>query len=380
MSIINNKNNLLFVLIQAEAGGSERVALDIARHIDHSEYNVYASFFSAGTLLKEYKDVCEEVFVIPKKGGIDIHAMVQISNIIKDKRIDIVNAHHFMPFVYSILGSRVLNRRSLIYTEHTAEEVRQISRRFKYITNMLFFQTHAVVGISREMAQLLKKEYPSHIGRIACIQNGVDTERFQIEVNRDHKRAGLGLVPDHFVIGCVANFRKQKNHSCLIKAADLLKNSHPNMRLLLIGSSDHGIDCTEEEVRTLIKECGLSDKVLMLGYREDVPEILQCLDAFCLSSFYEGLPLSILEAMASKVPIVGSDVEGIREVIQHKKTGLLFAPNDHQALARALSKLIDEFELRENLKREGFNYVIGNHSMKSWVSSYDKLFKSVKNR
>ncbi len=80
--------------------------------------------------------------------------------------------------------------------------------------------------------------------------------------------------------------------------------------------------------------------------------------------------------MASKVPIVGSDVEGIREVIKHEKTGLLFASNDHQALANAISSLIDEVQLRDNLKREGFDYVIGNHSVGAWVSSCEKLFKS----
>jgi len=242
---------------------------------------------------------------------------------------------------------------------------------------MLFYQTNVVVGISRELAQLFKGEYPSHIERICCIQNGIDTKRFQIKVNREQKRAELDLMPDHFVIGCVANFRKQKNHLCMIRAVDLLKERYPNVRLLLVGSSDHGnMEGTEGDVRTLINKCGLNDKVRILGSRKDVPEILQCMDAFCLSSFYEGLPLSVLEAMASKVPIVGSDVEGIREVIKHEKTGLLFASNDHQALANAISSLIDEVQLRDNLKREGFDYVIGNHSVGAWVSSCEKLFKS----
>jgi len=163
----------------------------------------------------------------------------------------------------------------------------------------------------------------------------------------------------------------------LIRAVDLLSKRYPNIQLLLVGSSDDGnIEDTEGDVRTLINKCSLNDKVRMLGDRKDVPEILQCLDAFCLPSFYEGLPLSVLEAMASKVPIVGSDVEGIREVIQNEKTGLLFASNDHQALANALSKLKDEVELRDNLKKEGFNYVIGNHSLRAWILSYEKLFKS----
>jgi glycosyltransferase involved in cell wall biosynthesis len=118
--------------------------------------------------------------------------------------------------------------------------------------------------------------------------------------------------------------------------------------------------------------------VVFNGYREDVPRLLHGFDSFCLASFSEGLPVCLLEAMAAGVPVIGSNVRGIREVISHMETGLLFPSNDVDALTHAFEILIDNPRLASNLKKKAFGFVCQNHGMEQWVSRYERLFDSSK--
>ena len=132
-----------------------------------------------------------------------------------------------------------------------------------------------------------------------------------------------------------------------------------------------------DEVKDLIHRLRLDDKVVMAGYREDVRQVLSNFDVFCLPSFSEGLPMSVLEAMAANVAVVGSDVRGNREALSHGETGLLFPSNDDGALSRALDDLVTNGGLRTALREKAFTFVSSVHGVDRWVSSYEHLFRSV---
>lgn len=171
----------------------------------------------------------------------------------------------------------------------------------------LLYKTNNVVGVSGEITQRLSEHYPRHAKKFRTILNGVDLERFGVRSSREEVRRQLGLLPKNFVVGMVANFRKVKNHICLVRAAACLKDSCPQLRLLFVGMGfPKDTENSESEVRELTRSLQLQDKVIFAGYQETILEILAGFDAFCLPSFSEGLPVSILEAMASKVPVVGA--------------------------------------------------------------------------
>jgi glycosyltransferase involved in cell wall biosynthesis len=372
------KTNILFVLIQLAVGGSERVVLELTKHLDRSLFNVFVAFFSDGALRKSFNEACQEIFHIPKKKRFDLNAMLQISRIIRDRHIDVINAHHYMPFVYSYLGSKVMNKKRLIYTEHSVPEVEaMLASKHKHFCNLMLRKTDAVVGVSSEIEESLRKAFPIHTRKIKSIINGLDVDRFNAPINRNKVRLGWGILPEHFVIGNVANFRKVKNHACLIRAFGRLNAIYPNTRLVLVGRSYTGDgENSEEEVRHLIDGCNLQGRVILTGYQEDIPRILHMFDVFCLPSFSEGLPVSILEAMSSGVPVVGSDVGGIREVISDGKTGLLFPSNDDNTLAQTMEHLILRPDLRESISKNAFSYVSQNHGLKQWILIYQHLFQS----
>lgn len=357
-------------------GGTERIVLDLIRKLDHSKYRIYLVYFINGILENKFKDICYGVFNISKKEGFDPIAMLKISKLIQEHQIDVINAHHYMPFFYSYVGSKVLHRRKLIYTEHSVAEVKTVlSSKHKKLLSLMTRNTDCILGVSSEIEIILKNAFPNSSERVQSIINGVDIDRFIFSTDRNKLRAKWQISPDHLAIGVIANFRKVKNHICLIRAFSRLCETHPQLRLLFVGKGfPEDIENSEYEIKQLINDFNIQDRVIMMGYQEDIPSILKTFDIFCLPSFSEGLPVSILEAMAAKVPVIGSDVWGIREVISHEKTGLLFLSNDDFALERELERMINDRNLRESISCNAFNYVNQHHGMQQWIAAYDRLF------
>lgn len=370
------KIKILFVVLQLDAGGSERVVFDLARSLDHDKYEIYVAAFKGGVLLEPLKTICEEVLFIEKKAGFDISAMFRLANIVRKYRIDVVNAHHYMPCFYSFLGTLILNGKRLIYTEHSVPEVESIASCFHgKILNWMLYRINAVVGVSKAITEKYKEKYPRHAAKFHEVLNGVDIDKFKIQGGRDAVRGRWGLSEDHFVVGTVANFRRVKNHACIIRAAARLKASHPQLRLLFVGTGFTGdTESSEAEIKSLINDLNLQDRIVFTGYQEDIPGILSSLDAFCLPSFSEGLPVSLLEAMAAGVPVVGSEVAGITEVVTHKKTGLLFPSDNDEMLALLFAELIREPGKTTIYVNNGNRYVINKHCSKNWKLKYEKLF------
>jgi glycosyltransferase involved in cell wall biosynthesis len=371
------KVNVLFVLIELSTGGTERVVLDLAKHLDRSSFNVYCAFFADGPLREECAHLSQRLFFVRKKPGFDPAAIRRLSAIIGENNIDVINAHHYMPFFYSFLPSKIFHRRALIYTEHSVPGVEQIcSSIHNRPCNLMLYDTNNVVAVSTEVAESLSENFPAHTGRIKYIPNGVDIARFSGHVDRRRIRSLLGLQPDHFVVGNVANFRQVKNHACLIRAFYQLSLRHPDVRLVLVGAgypAEEGN--TEQTVKRLISEYGLDGRVILTGDRQDIPQLLTSFDAFCLPSWSEGLPISILEAMAAKIPVVGSNVRGIRGIISPGETGLLFPCNDHIYLCHLLERLYNSSMLRQELCSRAFAYVSEAHGMARWITAYEELFR-----
>jgi len=369
------KINILFVLIQIHMGGAERVVMELIRSLNPQRFNAFLAYFEEGELTFKFKELCRGTFRIPKKKGFDVKAMLRLSEIIKRYNIDVVNAHHYMPLFYSYLGSKILHKRRLIYTEHSVPEVRTVvSSKHKKVLGFMLRHTDSVVGISKEIGDTFKNSYPRYTQKFQVIVNGVDVDRFANHVDRDQLREQWGISPSHFVVGTVANFRRVKNHACLIRALNQLSVDNPHVRVMLVGQGFPGdLENSEEELLDLINTYGLKEKVIMTGYKDDIAGLMQAFDIFCLPSFSEGLPVSILEAMAAGLPVVGSNVRGINEVVCNGETGLLFASNDETDLARTIERLINNNQLRKSIASRAHYYVRLEHDLKRWIYRYESM-------
>ena len=367
---------LLFVTTQLGIGGSEKVILDIIEKLDITKFKVYVVAFGGGELENIFRSICSKVFIISKKPGFDIQVMLKIARIVDKNKIDVIIAHHYMPLFYSFPASKILNRRKLVYTEHSVPEVDSIKSSIHgKIFNIMCYQIDIVVGVSNEIANRFRSHYPRHQRKVATVLNGIEIEKFNTKANKSELRNIWGLTSEHFVIGVVANFRHVKNHACLVRAVSRIKDAYSNVCLFFAGVGvTSPLKNSEHEIHTLVAERGLMKHVIFAGYQDDIPEILPIFDVFCLPSFSEGLPVSVLEAMAAKVPVIGSRARGITEVIKHRDTGLLFDIDNDEQLAHLLIEVIQNPELLRKFRDNGYTYVVENHDTAKWVNQWSNIF------
>lgn len=369
------KINILFVMLQMEMGGSERLVFNLVLNIDRSIFNPSIAWFFGDRILKEFKDLDVPLYHIPKAKRIDFSAMEKLGRIIRDNNIHIVNAHHFMSVVYAFYGSKIRNHAKLIYTEHSEWEIEKISLKWRIAGTYFLKRADAAVGVSTAVARQIKKKFKTTDSRTFTIQNGVDLEVFGNSDEKTVLRKKLGIADSEMIIGIVANFRKIKNHIFLLRAFNELVKEYRNVKLLLIGQGfENDPENSEQEIQNYIKEKKLSKQILLLGYRTDIPNLLSIIDIFCLTSFKEGLPISLIEAMAAGLPVVGTDVEGIGDVIIPNRNGFLVQIGDVMGLKNVLQTLAENASLRQRFGQEAKSLARNTYSFDRCIKKYEDLF------
>jgi glycosyltransferase involved in cell wall biosynthesis len=376
--ILTRKTNVLFVMIQMAMGGSERLVLNLARHLDRRLFSPSIAWFAREEPLKEFQDLDIPLHYVPKEGRLDLHTMRMLGRLVLEQQIDIVNAHHFMPFFYSFYGSRIRNRVGLVYTEHSENDVASVTGKWRTMGQYLL-PSCEVVGISERVSQRLTADFRLDPSHVHTIENGVDIDSFDKKPGeRSALREQLGFSPNDILIGQVANFYRNKNHLFLLRAFREISRDRPEVKLVLVGQGFAGDpENSESEIACYIREHRLEDQVRLLGYRPDVPGVLGILDIFCLVSYNEGLPLSVLEAMASGLPVVGTDIEGIRGVVEPEVTGFLVPTDDVPSLTLALKRLISDPELRTRMGAASRRIAVARYSLKRCLQAMQQLFLSM---
>ena len=367
----SDKIRIAFVLWTLEGmGGSEHVVFDIVRKLDKDRFYILVISFKEGPVRHIYEKLGVKVEVVSKKRKYDFLFIQQLRNILKNEGIQLVNAHHFSPLLYSFLATRMTVIK-LIYTEHSVWQYREMGTFKRILSNFLLWNTDAVVAISNQLLQYYYDNTFVSKGKIQVIINGIDLVRFKC-ADCTMLKMELGFKQDDILIGMIANLRPEKNHKVLISAFSKLSESLTDSHLLLVG-----LDCMDGEIHRYATDMGGAGRIHFLGPREDVPDLLNILDVFCLPSVHEGLPLTILEAMACGVPVVGSDVLGINEVVTDNVNGLLFSSGDETMLADKIKMIIRSDLLRTRLHRAGLAYVKENYCLDCKIREYECLFHTL---
>lgn len=370
--------NVLFIIIQTKMGGAERLVHNLALKLDRKVFNPSLAYFYKGDELKEFQNLGISIYHIPKVKRFDISTMRNIACVIKDNNIDIVNAHHFMPLVYSSYGCKIANRIKLVYTQHSEWELKHLKWMWVKVGHFLLSSADMSVGVSEKVTRSIQNKFGLDGSKAATIWNGVSILGPERLGDKRELKETLNIDPDCKVIGMVANFRLVKNHIFLLKAYNELLKDYQNVKLILIGQSFDG-DPTNSgsEIRTYITENGLGQHVSILGYRSDVPNLLGVMDIFCLTSIKEGLPISLIEAMAAGLPVIGSKVEGIEDVIIHGRNGFLVDQDDVHGLKDCLYSLLQDEAVCKRLGESSRHMAREKYSLEQCVNRYQELFSSM---
>jgi len=209
---------------------------------------------------------------------------------------------------------------------------------------------------------------PAH--RADVVLNGIPVAQFTPDAQaRSRARQSLGIDDKALVIGCVGRLVPLKNHHRMIAVLPGLLARHPQLQLVLIGSGER-----ELALKQQVEELGLGAHVLMAGHRADVSRLLAAFDIFALPSQTEGLSIALLEACATGLAIVATEVGGNPEIIHQRDTGLLIPPDDNDALAQALDALLSQADLRQQLSQAAQHWVRDHGSVEALADAYDGVY------
>jgi glycosyltransferase involved in cell wall biosynthesis len=297
-----------------------------------------------------------------------------IYRILREQKVDI--AHFVLPnaYYYGIMACiflpkcrRVMSRLSLNYYHKQFPFLGWMER------NVLHRLVHVAIGNSKAILRELTSEGISE-KKLALLYNGIDYRSFEITAKgKQQCRKEYELENDQFVMTSIGNLHTYKGHSDLIKACALVSKRMPiDWRLLIAGRDQEGNKAKYED---LTKSLGLEKNVKFLDYCANIVHLLGTSNLHIHPSHHEGLPNSVLEAMAMSLPVIGTNVGGLPEQIEHGITGLIVPPQDPPALAQAILLLANDADKRAQMGTEGAKRIRALFSIERSVSLYETIYR-----
>jgi sugar transferase (PEP-CTERM/EpsH1 system associated) len=294
---------------------------------------------------------------------------------VREAKPDIVHSRNWAT-IEAVVAGKWARVKALVHGEHglDADTVAGEPWRRTTFRRLAFELADRVLSVSRQLRDLHAARTGFSADKITVIHNGVNRERFFPDpAARARMRAELGISADEFCIGCVGNLSKVKDYPTLLAAVAELDKSCRDWRLVIIGEGPERAQL--EGVINAHPEW--KQRVSLLGLNNRVPELLNAMDVYVLSSVFEGISNSLLEAMATGLPAVVSDTGGNPEVVVDGECGLLFAPGNGQRLAEHLLALRAQPEQRVELGRKALDRVREEFSLDGMVRKYAQVYQSL---
>lgn len=289
----------------------------------------------------------------------NIIAIFRIRRIIKKERYDVISVHTTLASVIIRLSIMFLkNRPKVIYTCHG-----YLFRKDKSIKSKVYLGIEKICAVVTDTLLVMNNEdletayqYKLYKNEIHYIQGmGIQVERFN-PIDKQQKyglRIEKGFSKEDVIYIYVAEFSARKNHKFLITAIKGIIDEIPNAKFILVGDG-----VLFEEIKLLTKTLGLAKQVIFTGYTDEVAKLYQISDVCVSSSYIEGLPFNIMEAMASGLPILASDIKGHKELVNHGKNGYMYDLNNVEELQRQILKLYKNSELRQKFSKESLRMIV----------------------
>lgn len=360
--------NILQIVSNMKKNGPAMVVFDLAHGLAELGHTVYIAA-GDGELVQEIKNQnihfihipierislgnkAKQTYLYARNG---IFAYIELRNLIEKNDIDIINSHQPIPNIYAKVLSKNLHI-NFVTTSHNIYS--------KGFLSNTYVSGDYVIACSDKVYENSIINFGVPKERITCIRNGVNPARLT--------PAEPITFIGKFVIGTIAGLRKQKALDNLIKAFSIF-HSRVQASVLVIA----GIGEEEENLKSLAKELRINDSVYFLGFKGNVADVLSGLDVFALSSEYEGLPISMLEAMVMKVPVVVTPVGGIPWVIKNEYNGLLCECKDVIQMANAFYRLYKDNSFSHSIAEAGYRSIIEEFSYKKMAEQYFSVYEKL---
>lgn len=309
-----------------------------------------------------------KVEIIPCDGKIDRRAVDVIRHCLQIHSIDLVHTHGYKANFYGYLAARGKGVPA-VATYHLDWPDRGLALRLYHLFDRLVVRRFGkIAAVSEAVARSLRRSgVPS--AKIVTIDNGIDLSPFAQA--RPILQEEISERPDA-LIGLVGRLTPQKGCEYFLRAAQRVLIDFPRTLFVLVGE---GPD--RRKLEELVRDLNIAERVIFAGHREDMPDVYASLDILVLPSINEGLPMTLIEAMAAARPVIATPVGAIPKLIIPEQTGLLVNPRDPVGLAAALGRLISNPDLRHRLGRDGQAWVMRRFSAEAMAQQYAEIYQEV---
>jgi len=367
---------ILYIVSGTAFGGAQQHTLQLAEFMRGKKHEIGIMVADEPRLIKEATTIGDAVFTNPHfvsslLSPHNFQACVPVIRAIRNFQPDLVHCHSIRAG-FAARISAVITRTPVVYTVHGwAHGERRtwwspaVSRTLERLAARFTKKIICVSEYDREIARRDKIGRPE---QYAVIRNGISSQNYDPSKPRNSVEPELNNNFHRPILISVARLSTPKNFDTLLEGIRLTKAA----QLLIVGEGP-----LRPRIENLIRQMDLTDRVQLVGSRNDIPDLLATSDIFVLSSKIEGLPMSVIEAMMMGLPIVASKVGGLPELVEDGRTGFLVSENDPLELSKAISKLLDNQDLRTSMGQLGRKKAIAEFGLERMCSGVLKIYEDV---
>lgn len=362
---------LLFIVPTLMPGGTEKQISLLARGLAANKkyYTEIVSLYKKGRIESEFSETNIKVSCIGMKNIYDLFGALRLIGFIKRGKFDIVHNFLFDANFWGGIAGFFSGKKIIVSSRRDID----VWKRRKHIIleriGNLF--SKKVIVNAHAIKDFVIRQERLNPDKIEVIYNGIEIDKFSNDKDKAYyKKEILGFQENVRIVTMIGTLSVKKSQTDFLKAAQKVLQIHnSNVKFLIVGAGP-----LEVYLKQLTYNLGIADYVFFSGFRDDISSILAATDIFVLPSLFEGLPNVILEAMASGLPVVATDVGGIPEVVENGKSGILIKPKDYPGLADTILDLLEKEDLRITMGRRGREIVEEKFNFERMLRDYDNLY------
>lgn len=365
----SKRHSILHTIEGGGPGGAETVLLELATNLDPSRFRSLALLTSDDWLKQQLLNRKVQTTLVDSKAWYDFRLPKALTKLVRREGVDLIHSHLPDQNFYSCVAARLTGSKVIVTYHGTPGLLNKAGVKTAIKRKMVRQSADAIVVVSDYLRRILVEEgFPDR--KIVRIYNGVDVKQFGENLG-EKIRAELGLEAKTKLVGMVANLRQSKGYEYFARAARQVANRIPEASFIAVGEIEETI---RGQMCELLRDLDLEGRFRLLGFRSDIPQILNDLDVFVLSSTDEGLSIATLEAMAAAKPVVVTKSGGPEEIVEDGRTGRLVPPADPQALASGICELLQNPCVASAFARNARAEVESKFSLARMIAEYESLY------
>lgn len=367
-----NKIKILQTIRQGKIGGGETHVINLVEALNKDLYESVVLSFTEGPMVEHMKALGIKTYVIETERPFDFTKWDEVKKVMELEKIDLVHAHGTRANSNTNSSARKLGI-PVLYTVHgwSFHQDQNFLLKALRIWGEKYLVSKSTLTLCVSESNLSDGRKEFEMSRAQVIKSGINLEKFNPKGEFKDVRKELGIDEDVVLVGYIVRITKQKDPVTLVRAIALLPED-PKLKFLFVGDGD-----LKEEVISLAKQLNVFSRIIFIDFRQDVPNILNAIDIYCLPSLWEGLPIGLLEAMAMEKAIIATAIDGTKEVLVNMENGVLIPVSSPEKLSEALLLVSGCAELRASLGKKAGETIAKDFSVEQMTRKIEDVYDSL---